>query len=63
MLRCWSTPGHTAGSITLICADSETQPDLNLSGDTLFIGSSGRFDLPDSSLKHARLACTACCVA
>ena len=62
MLRCWSTPGHTAGSITLICADSETQTPISIiTGDTLFIGSSGRFDLPDSSPKDmldslARLA-------
>ena len=62
MLRCWSTPGHTAGSITLICADSETQTPISIiTGDTLFIGSSGRFDLPDSNPKDmldslARLA-------
>jgi glyoxylase-like metal-dependent hydrolase (beta-lactamase superfamily II) len=52
-LRCWSTPGHTAGSISLVCTDTEATPPTTaiITGDTLFIGSSGRFDLPDSNAK------------
>ena len=34
------TPGHTPGSVCLVCADSI------FSGDTLFAGSCGRTDLP-----------------
>ena len=34
------TPGHSAGSVTLLVED------VMLSGDTLFAGSCGRWDLP-----------------
>ena len=45
-VRFIATPGHTPGS-QCICVD-----DTHLfSGDTLFIGSCGRIDLPDSSPK------------
>lgn len=37
------TPGHSAGSVTLLAED------LMLCGDTLFAGSCGRADFPDSS--------------
>ncbi len=37
------TPGHSAGSVTLLTED------LMLCGDTLFAGSCGRADFPDSS--------------
>ena len=40
-----TTPGHTAGSICLYCAEQK----LLLSGDTLFCGTWGRTDLPTSS--------------
>ena len=37
------TPGHTPGSVCLLCGD------LLLSGDTLFAGSCGRTDFPGGS--------------
>lgn len=37
------TPGHTPGSVSLICDDAL------FSGDTLFRGTCGRFDLPGGS--------------
>lgn len=42
------TPGHTPGSICLLCGD------LLLSGDTLFAGSMGRIDFPGGSLSAMR---------
>ena len=50
-IRSWNTPGHTAGSISLLCKDTKTsEPSIAvITGDTLFIGSCGRFDLPDSN--------------
>ena len=49
------TPGHTPGSVCLLCGD------VMFSGDTLFAGTCGRTDLPGSSPKQmwqslARLA-------
>lgn len=48
----WHTPGHTPGSVCLLCGD------YFFTGDTLFAGSMGRTDLPggdaramDASLK------------
>jgi len=41
-LRVLHTPGHTAGSVSLLAADDG----LLFSGDTLFAGSFGRVDLP-----------------
>ncbi len=40
------TPGHTPGGISLYC------PGNVMTGDTLFIGSVGRTDLPGGSLKQ-----------
>ncbi len=43
-LEVWSTPGHTAGSISIVASDHAT---LRLfAGDTLFAGSVGRTDFP-----------------
>lgn len=39
-----STPGHSAGSVTLLCGD------VMLAGDTLFAGSCGRTDLAGGSV-------------
>jgi glyoxylase-like metal-dependent hydrolase (beta-lactamase superfamily II) len=41
-----STPGHTPGSVTLLCGDAM------FSGDTLFAGSCGRTDFPGGSYKQ-----------
>lgn len=38
-----STPGHTPGSVCLVCGD------VIFSGDTLFQGSCGRTDFPGGS--------------
>lgn len=40
------TPGHTLGSVTLLCGD------LMFSGDTLFAGTCGRCDLAGGSLEQ-----------
>ena len=53
--RVLHTPGHTPGSVCLLCGD------VMFSGDTLFAGTCGRTDLPGSSPKQmwqslARLA-------
>ncbi len=42
-LRVLHTPGHTPGSVCLLCEDAL------FSGDTLFAGSCGRTDLPGGS--------------
>ncbi|HTO95929.1 MAG TPA: MBL fold metallo-hydrolase [Myxococcales bacterium] len=39
-VRVWESPGHTADSLVFIL------PDRVIAGDTLFIGSTGRTDLP-----------------
>jgi len=46
MLRVLHTPGHTRGSISILGND------VVFTGDTLFAGSIGRTDLPDSSPKE-----------
>jgi len=45
-LRVLHTPGHSKGSIALLGADTV------FSGDTLFAGSIGRYDLPGGSLEE-----------
>jgi len=45
-LRVLHTPGHSRGSIALLGADAV------FSGDTLFAGSIGRYDLPGGSLEQ-----------
>jgi glyoxylase-like metal-dependent hydrolase (beta-lactamase superfamily II) len=47
-LKVIHTPGHTAGSISLYCGSER----VVFTGDTLFAGSIGRTDLPDSSFKE-----------
>ncbi|MBI3060342.1 MAG: MBL fold metallo-hydrolase [Deltaproteobacteria bacterium] len=47
------TPGHTPGSqCFLVGGFSPGQPDRLIAGDTLFIGSCGRVDLPGSSAEE-----------
>lgn len=48
VLRVLHTPGHSPGSITLVGND------VVFTGDTLFTGSIGRYDLPGGSLKEIK---------
>ncbi len=48
VLRVLHTPGHSPGSICLVGND------VVLTGDTLFAGSIGRYDLPGGSLKEIK---------
>lgn len=43
------TPGHTPGSQCLLIKDPATKSELLLTGDTLFVGTCGRCDLPYSN--------------
>lgn len=47
-LQVLHTPGHTPGSVCLLCGD------VLFSGDTLFAGSCGRTDLPCGSWEQLR---------
>ena len=53
--RVFFTPGHTPGSVTLLCEDAL------FTGDTLFRGSCGRTDLPGSSPEDMRRSLKALC--
>ena len=44
------TPGHTPGSVTLICAESGSDDKVLFTGDTLFRDSCGRTDFPGGSV-------------
>lgn len=46
-----ATPGHTPGSVSLICGDSKSENDVLFTGDTLFKGSCGRTDLPGGGFR------------
>lgn len=43
------TPGHTPGSQCILIKSSEMPSDVLITGDTLFVGTCGRCDLPYSS--------------
>ncbi len=43
------TPGHTPGSVSLLCSESGSDERALFSGDTLFRDSCGRTDFPGSS--------------
>ena len=43
------TPGHTPGSVTLLCSEADSEDKLLFTGDTLFRDSCGRTDFPGSS--------------
>eukprot|EP00931_Biecheleriopsis_adriatica_P103289 TRINITY_DN78144_c0_g1_i1.p1 TRINITY_DN78144_c0_g1~~TRINITY_DN78144_c0_g1_i1.p1 ORF type:complete len:324 (-),score=70.31 TRINITY_DN78144_c0_g1_i1:33-1004(-) len=45
------TPGHTTGSICFLLKASKASAAVLFTGDTLFIGSCGRYDLPESDFK------------
>lgn len=52
-LRVIHTPGHSGGSVCLLVTrDGGQTPDLLISGDTIFPGSCGRTDLPESNSRH-----------
>lgn len=46
-----ATPGHSPGSVTLICGDEKSDNDVLFTGDTLFKGSCGRADLPGGGFR------------
>ncbi|KAJ3344336.1 hypothetical protein HDU93_000126 [Gonapodya sp. JEL0774] len=54
------TPGHTAGSqcISVSALDDPTFPPRLLTGDTLFIGSCGRTDMPESDMREMHVSLT-----
>ena len=56
-LRVIATPGHSAGSVCLLCGG------LLFSGDTLFAGDVGRTDLPGGSWDTLRESLKKLCVA
>ena len=43
------TPGHTPGSVTLLCSEADSEDKALFTGDTLFRDSCGRTDFPGSS--------------
>ena len=51
-LRVLHTPGHTPGSVCLICED------CLFAGDTLFMGSCGRTDFPGGDMGQMRASLT-----
>lgn len=56
-LKVLHTPGHTPESLCLLVTDSRRSPEpwFILTGDTLFIGSVGRPDLPGHARENAAL--------
>lgn len=46
------TPGHTPGSVTLICGETGSDEKVLFTGDTLFRDSCGRTDFPGSSTEE-----------
>ena len=57
VVKAMHTPGHTAGSMTFVACNKTSkstmgEPRIIVTGDTLFIGSCGRYDLPDSNVRH-----------
>mmetsp|Transcript_5396 Transcript_5396/g.19733 ORF Transcript_5396/g.19733 Transcript_5396/m.19733 type:complete len:164 (+) Transcript_5396:382-873(+) len=47
-LRFIHTPGHSPGSMSIVVAGKSKKEYCLISGDTIFPGSCGRLDLPDS---------------
>jgi hydroxyacylglutathione hydrolase len=57
VVRILHTPGHTPESICLLVTDKTRGPEpwFLLTGDTLFVGSVGRPDLPGNAEENARV--------
>ncbi|HIZ47825.1 MAG TPA: MBL fold metallo-hydrolase [Candidatus Gemmiger excrementavium] len=51
--KIYHTPGHTPGSVCLVCGE------YMFSGDTLFAGSCGRVDLPGGNARQMQKSLTA----
>ena len=49
--RVWHTPGHSKGSVCLLCGNDF------FTGDTLFHGDTGRTDLPGGSMREMVASC------
>ena len=47
----WHTPGHTKGSVCILCED------MLFTGDTLFAGDTGRTDMPGGSFTDMVASC------
>ena len=47
-MKCILTPGHTSGGMCYYFADAQSL----ISGDTLFLGSTGRTDFPTGSMSE-----------
>ena len=45
------TPGHTPGSVVLLCSEGDSEDRVLFTGDTLFRDSCGRTDFPGSSME------------
>ena len=56
-----ATPGHSPGSVTLLCGDDKPGGDVLFTGDTLFRGSCGRTDLPRGSMQMEMLSLKKIC--
>ena len=48
-LKFLHTPGHSSGSSVVVASDAAGKDRVVVTGDTLFPGSCGRIDLPDSN--------------
>ena len=57
LLRVLHTPGHTPNSISLLVADlgRSNQPEMILTGDLLFVGDTGRPDLPGEEILNEQI--------
>ena len=57
LLRVLHTPGHTPNSISLLVTDlgRSEQPEMILTGDLLFVGDTGRPDLPGEEILNEQI--------
>ena len=56
-IRVLHTPGHTPNSVSLLVADTvrSPQPEMILTGDLLFVGDTGRPDLPGEEILQEQI--------